>query len=107
MPASRLELRFVHALIEAGLPTPVREYRFDKTRRFRFDFAWPQRLPPVAVEIEGGSWIVGRHSRGTGFESDCVKYNLASIEGWIVLRFVGAHIKSGYAIETLRKALEL
>jgi len=109
MPPSRLELRFVHALVDAGLPTPVREYYFAKPRLWRFDFAYPHRWPPVAVEIEGGTWMKGggRHNRGEGFQNDCEKYDEAAIRGWIVLRFVGSHIKSGYAIETLRKALQL
>jgi len=108
MPPSRLETQFAQSLIAAGLPTPMREYRFHPDRLWRMDFAWPQRWPPVAVEIEGGIWRrSGRHVRGKGFTEDCVKYSEAAILGWVVLRFTAEHIKSGYAIETLRKALQL
>lgn len=64
---------------------PVREYYFAKPRRFRFDMAWPDKK--VAVELEGGVYTGGRHTRGSGYENDCLKYNLAVLKGWRVLRF--------------------
>lgn len=87
------------------LPVPEREFRFCPPRRFRFDFAFldPHRL---AVECEGGTWIGGRHQTGTGFSKDIEKYNLATLEGWRVLRFTGKMIKDGSAIELLKRALK-
>ena len=41
----------------------------------------------AAVEIEGGTWSGGRHTRGAGYEADCIKYNIATLKGWRVLRF--------------------
>ena len=67
-----------------NLPLPIREFRFSK-RRFRFDFAFPDRK--VAVEIEGGGWLYGRHHRPKGYERDLEKYNLAQSLGWKVFRF--------------------
>ena len=64
---------------------PVREYVFAKPRRFRFDFAWPEKK--VAVEIEGGQWVNGAHNRGAHFQSDADIYNLAVMQGWRVLRY--------------------
>ena len=61
-----------------------REHRFDPSRRWRFDFACPAAR--VAVEIEGGIWSGGRHTRGVGFISDCEKYNAAAAAGWSVFR---------------------
>jgi very-short-patch-repair endonuclease len=63
----------------------VREYRFHPVRKFRFDFALPDER--IAVEYEGSTWAGGRHTRGTGYSRDCVKYNLATVEGWRVLRY--------------------
>lgn len=84
--------------------TPVREYRFTPTRKFKFDFAWPDLM--LAVEIEGGTRFGrSRHSRGDGFERDCVKYNLAALEGWKVLRFTTQMVHSGEAINTVREVL--
>lgn len=65
--------------------TPVREYPFHPTRKWRFDFAWPD--VKVAVEIEGGIYKIGRHQRPEGFRKDCEKYNEATRLGWSVLRF--------------------
>ena len=60
------------------------EYRFDSTRRWRFDFA---HLPSqTAIEIEGGIWRGGRHTTGIGFTRDCEKYFAATMQGWQVVR---------------------
>jgi len=71
------------------------EYRFDPARRWRFDFAWPSRK--LAVEVEGGIWVNGRHGRGVGMESDMEKYNRATALGWAVLRFSPGGVKNGNA----------
>jgi very-short-patch-repair endonuclease len=82
---SPLEHHFLFLCRALGLPEPTREYRFAEPRRWRFDFAWiPQRL---AVEVEGGTFVRGRHVRGKGIENDCHKYNAAVVRGWRVLRF--------------------
>ena len=62
-----------------------REYRFHPERKWRFDFANPHMK--VAVEIEGGAFSGGRHTRGAGFVADCEKYNQATVLGWRVLRY--------------------
>ena len=89
MTTSDLEAAFARAfaLLAADYPQPVREYRFHPTRKWRFDFAWVRER--VAVEIEGGAWSQGRHTRGAGFSEDCAKYNAATCAGWSVLRFTG------------------
>ena len=68
-----------------------REYRFAPPRRWRFDFAHPASR--VAIEIEGGHWSGGRHTRGAGFEADCQKYNTAAALGWYVFRLTTGMIK--------------
>jgi very-short-patch-repair endonuclease len=55
----------------ARLPDPVREHQFAPPRRFRWDFAWPDHR--VAVEVDGGLFVNGRHSRGAGVERDMEK----------------------------------
>lgn len=76
---------------------PEREYRFNAERRWRFDFAFPEKK--IGVEIEGGTWTAGRHSRGPGYEKDLSKYNAAARNGWMVLRFSTRMATSGEAIE--------
>lgn len=82
----------------------VREHLFCE-RKWRFDFAWPNYR--LAVEIEGGVWTGGRHTRGKGFSEDCVKYNTATSLGWKVLRFTGDHIESGYALAATKDLLKI
>ena len=96
MSKSDLELEFLSQVRLAGLPEPEREYRFHPTRRWKFDFCWPSKM--VAVELEGGTWTGGRHTRPVGFEKDCEKYNEAAIMGWKVLRFTVNMVRSGEAL---------
>jgi hypothetical protein len=86
-----------------GVPDPTRELRFSPPRRWRFDLCWPEQR--VAVEIQGGVWTRGRHSRGAGMNSDAEKLSRAAILGWRVLIVTGDHIKSGEAWQWIRQAL--
>lgn len=88
----------------AGVPAPEREHRFAAPRRWRFDFAWPDRK--VACEVDGATWSGGRHVRGSGVESDAEKYSIAAVLGWRVLRVTGAMVESGKALQFIEQALE-
>jgi len=85
------------------LPSPEREHRFHATRRWRFDFAWPALK--VAAEVEGGIWTGGRHVRGKGYESDCMKYSVAALAGWIVIRATPGMVHDGDAVLLVAAAL--
>jgi very-short-patch-repair endonuclease len=87
---SDLEAAFLFYIDALDLPKPNREWRFHPERRWRFDFAWPDRM--VAVECEGGVWMQTKSGRSKGhahparFEADCEKYSTAAAMGWKVLR---------------------
>jgi len=84
----------------------TREVTFDPPRRWRFDFLiGPPTSSGIAVEVEGGTWQAGRHTRGAGFEKDCEKYNRAVLLGWRVLRFTPAMIDDGRALKTIEEAM--
>lgn len=86
-----------------GLPVPADEYRFHGTRKWRFDHAWvPQK---VALEIEGGVFAGGRHSRGAGFRSDLEKYNTAAAMGWRVLRVLPEQLETPQTVEWIKACL--
>ena len=73
-------------IIEKTLKMKVsEEFRFHPVRRWRFDFAIPELK--LAIEIEGGSWTQGRHTRGKGYQGDIEKYNTAQLMGWKILRY--------------------
>lgn len=99
-----LEDRLALQVKAHGLPAPEREVLFHPTRRWRFDFAW--RDFHVAVEVDGATWSGGRHTRGKGFEADAEKLNAATALGWRVYRYTATHIRSGYAVNEIRVALE-
>ena len=61
------------------------ELQFHPTRKWRADFALPTWK--ILIEIDGGVWSGGRHTRGAGFVGDCHKINAAGILGWCVLRY--------------------
>ena len=84
-----------------GLPTPEREYRFAPPRRYRADFAYPEQK--ILVEVQGGIYTRGAHSRGIGLERDYEKLNLAQILGYKVFQFSRKMIESGEAITILEK----
>lgn len=61
------------------------EWKFHPTRNWRFDRA--NIHLKIAVEVDGGTWIQGRHTSGVGFANDCEKLNNAALLGWRVFRF--------------------
>lgn len=102
-----------------------RQARFDPVRKWRFDFFC--RSHNLAVEVEGGTFIAGRHSRGAGMREDMEKYNAAALLGIKVLRFDALMVEpakshrrrkltgkawrrwllEGSALMTIRRALDL
>lgn len=60
------------------------EIMFHARRRWRFDYA--DTVNKIAIEIEGGIWSGGAHSRGKGIMRDIEKYNAAQALGWRVYR---------------------
>jgi len=75
---------------------PEREVKFCPLRNWRVDFLF--RAESIIVEIEGGIWSNGAHTRGKHFESDAAKYNRATLMGYRVLRYSTAMVESGQAI---------
>lgn len=100
------ERQFAFHVEHSPLPPPVPQYHFHPTRRWRFDFAWPEHR--VAVEIDGLVWRPGgksRHTTPAGFRADLEKRNEATLLGWRVLHFEQDAVASGEAFETLKRLL--
>ena len=87
----------------ALLPMPWTEFRFHDTRKWRFDVVFPHQK--LAVEIDGGGFVQGRHGRGKGIEADCEKFAEAMLLGWRVLRVTPKHVKSGQALDWITRLL--
>jgi len=103
---SALEETLLLFIKSEGLPIPEREVAFARSigRRWRFDFAYPDKM--VAIEVQGGIYVRGAHSRGTGLERDYEKINNAQMLGWTVFQFSRKMIENGQAIKFIKKALK-
>ena len=91
-------------LLAIGAPPWVVEYRFDPGRQWRADIAWPAL--GVLLEVEGGTWVRGRHVRGAGYRRDCEKYNAAALAGWRVFRVTSDMVEDGSAAELMERVFE-
>lgn len=119
---SQLEKSLAVHIRAHKLPEPEREYRFGAMaaggpgkglrarlvqaglKDWRFDFAWPDLM--LAVEVEGGGWVGGRHNRGEGFLADLKKYQEAQRLGWTIYRTAGELIKNGEAVRTIKELIQ-
>lgn len=95
---------FVMMCRAEGLPAPVTEHKFHPTRRWRFDYAWIEQR--VALEVEGGVWTGGRHTRGAGFVKDMEKYNEAVCLGWRIIRCQPNDLCKENTLDIIRRALQ-
>lgn len=84
--SARLAALFISGCERRSIPAPVAEFRFAPDRRWRFDLAWPAFK--LAMEIDGGTFVSGRHGRGAGLLKEHEKMNRAACDGWRVLRCV-------------------
>lgn len=84
--------------------TPAfQEWQFHPTRRWRFDWAFPEAK--LALEIEGGQWVNGRHNRAAGQIADLAKYSEAAILGWRIVYATPAEVENGTALDRVLRAL--
>ena len=81
------------------------EHIFYPGRKWRIDFAIVDLK--IGIEIEGGVWSGGRHTRGNGFVDDMEKYNAAVTLGWVILRFTPQDLNKITTFETVKKVVEL
>lgn len=79
--------QYAYDIILRKFPMPMVEsqYRFHPKRRWRFDFAIP--FHKIAIEINGGVWSNGRHSRGSGLVKEYEKMRAAAVLHWYVFAY--------------------
>lgn len=82
----------------------VKEYKFHPERKWRFDYAVPEYR--IALEVEGGVWTSGRHTRPQGFIGDIEKYNTATLMGWRVFRTTPTELYRTATINLLKEAIK-
>ena len=72
-------------------------------RRFRADYVIDNR---IILEVNGGHWTFGRHNRGTGYENDLIKSNLAQVNGYYYLQYTYAQLKQKLYIADLTELMK-
>lgn len=96
---SDLELRFVRALVDAGLPEPVQQHEVRPADRVaRLDLAYPSMK--IAIEVDG----FGPHSVRSRFDRDRARQNDLVLDGWLPLRWTSA-TSNERAVEETRHAI--
>lgn len=97
----------------AGLPVPRPEFQFAKSldvvelhaigqvkpRKWAIDWAFVHER--VALEVEGGYAVGGRHTSAKGFIGDQEKYNALALLGWRLLRVTPRDVASGAALRLI------
>jgi hypothetical protein len=68
----------------------VTEYRFHPTRKWRFDYAIPERK--IAIEYNGIMSAKSRHTTVIGYSNDLEKINQAQLLGWKVLQYTPLNV---------------
>lgn len=92
---------------------PREELVFHAERKWRFDFAWPDKR--VALEVEGGVFGFrdpktgkmrkGAHGSISGIKRDIEKYNYAAAMGWLVIRCLPSNLLDPETREFLAAAM--
>jgi hypothetical protein len=104
----------------------VPEYRFCEGRKWRFDFALSKLIKPrpgekvrpgeqslktrvakLALEVQGGLFTNGRHSRGAALLKEHEKLNAAACAGWRILYTIPDNLCMPETVETIKKALTI
>ncbi len=101
--AEKIRVALVAFCEKHGFPPPTPEHVFVLHRGWKFDYAWVESK--VALELEGGTFMQGRHSSGPGMRADMWKYNEAAIRGWLVLRCETGKARSARTLGVLWRAL--
>jgi hypothetical protein len=83
----------------------VPEFQFDDNRKWRFDFAFSPYESKVALEVQGGLFIGGRHSRGPALLKEHEKLNAAAIAGWRILYTTPDQLCMQETVEMIKSAL--
>jgi hypothetical protein len=87
-------------------PELVKEYRFHAHRKWRLDYY--HAPTQTGIELHGGVWSEGRHTRGKGFLGDLDKLNAAQMQGIVVLQLGTGQVDHQHVteiIDWLRKGM--
>lgn len=103
-PRRDYKAEFLIQLCVAGLPLPQAEVMFAHPRRWRFDWAYPDRS--IAIEYQGGNYTgKGGHNTVKGLKNDYEKFSEAAIRGWMLILIDSGSVRDGRAVTWVERAL--
>lgn len=97
---------FISVCLAMRLPRPTPEFKFHPTRKWRIDYYFETGGRKVGLEVEGGVWKNGRHTRGKGFLADMEKYNAATQAGIAIIRVTPRDLMKLSTFELVKKTLQ-
>jgi very-short-patch-repair endonuclease len=100
---SDVEEALAFQIHSVGLSMPKRQYLFHPVRKWQADFCWLDWM--LMVEVDGGTWKNGRHTRGAGYAEDRIRDAEAVLLGWRVLRFTTDQVVDGTALKYIEAIL--
>lgn len=80
-------------------PELTKEYRFHSIRKWRLDYYHAQTK--TGIELEGGLYSAGRHTRAKGYQADIEKYNAAAMLGITILRLGTGQVDHQHVTEII------
>jgi hypothetical protein len=97
-PVSKSGVNKIEAILKSYKIEYLKERQFAPPRKFRFDYSFFKWIEgdylKVAIEYEGLFSAKSGHTTIKGYSNNCTKYNLAAINGWIVLRYTATTVKN-------------
>jgi len=98
----------------------IPELKFHNDRKWRFDFALALLVPTgelaqhrqiwetrLALEVQGGLFSGGRHSRGAALLKEHEKLNAAAALGWRVLYCIPQNLCMQETVDVIKEALRV
>lgn len=97
----------------------IPEYKFHPDRKWRFDFVFVDdsgygvitdeteaiQSTKLALEVQGGLFTNGRHTRGAALMKEHEKLNTAAMRGWKVMYTIPQNLCMQETVEMVREAL--
>lgn len=101
---SHLEAIVLADLTSFGLISGMKtQYKFHPVRKWLFDFAWPNRK--LALEVNGGTYVHGAHSRGAQQRKDMEKWSEAALLGWRIIHVDTVDVKHKVHVDRVQREL--
>lgn len=89
----------------------AQEYRFHPERKWRADFAIPvlstdsEPVMNLLVEVDGGTWINGKHNRAGSIQKEYERSAAAAIMGYRMIRCTTSQVEDGTCIDWIKQAV--